>query len=51
MTTQKDLVKLRMIGLGPVPLRALRIGLEVMEDDETLDRALSGVFAPGKDAP
>jgi tetraacyldisaccharide 4'-kinase len=43
MTTQKDLVKLRAASLGPVPLRALRIGLEVMEGEDTLRDALARV--------
>jgi tetraacyldisaccharide 4'-kinase len=51
LTTQKDLVKLRSLGLGPVPLRALRIGLEIMDGAEVLDRALSALLPPGKDAP
>ena len=46
LTTQKDLVKLRASSLGPVPLRALRIGLEVIEGRETLDSALRAVLAP-----
>ncbi len=51
LTTQKDSVKLRASGLGPVPLRALRIGLEVMDGSETLVRALSALLPSGKDAP
>ena len=51
LTTQKDLVKLRSSNLGPTPLRALRIGLEVMEGSEALERALSTLLPPGKDAP
>ena len=31
LTTQKDLVKLRTATLGPVSLRAVRIGLEIMD--------------------
>src|SRR6185437_5379102 len=31
LTTQKDSVKLRTPGLGPVPLLALRIGLEFLD--------------------
>lgn len=46
LTTQKDLVKLRAAGLGGVPLRALRIGLEVMEGGEALDAALAGLLPP-----
>jgi tetraacyldisaccharide 4'-kinase len=43
LTTQKDLVKLRAASLGPVPLRALRIGLEVMEGEDTLRDTLARV--------
>jgi len=45
LTTQKDLVKLRTATLGPVPLRALRIGLEIMEGLETLERILEPLIA------
>jgi tetraacyldisaccharide 4'-kinase len=41
LTTQKDLVKLRVADLGPVPLRALRIGLEIVEGVAVLDEALA----------
>ncbi len=51
LTTQKDLVKLRTLNLGPAPLRALRIGLDVMDGSEVLDRALSALLPSGKDAP
>ncbi len=51
LTTQKDLVKLRTSSLGPVPLRALRIGLEIMEGAEVLEQALSELLPSGKDAP
>ncbi len=51
LTTQKDLVKLRVLDLGPAPLRALRIGLDVMDGSEVLDRALSALLPSGKDAP
>lgn len=44
LTTQKDLVKLRAGDLGGIPLRALRIGLEVMEGAGRLDEALSSVL-------
>jgi tetraacyldisaccharide 4'-kinase len=40
LTTQKDLVKLRTHALGPVPLRALRIGLEIMDGLEALESLL-----------
>jgi len=51
LTTQKDLVKLRAPALGPVPLLALRIGLEVVEGAEILDAALRPLLPPGKDSP
>jgi tetraacyldisaccharide 4'-kinase len=41
LTTQKDLVKLRTQTLGPLPLRALRIGLDLMEGASVLDEALT----------
>jgi tetraacyldisaccharide 4'-kinase len=41
LTTQKDLVKIRAATLGPVPLHALRIGLEVTAGASTLDEALT----------
>jgi tetraacyldisaccharide 4'-kinase len=41
LTTQKDLVKLRVANLGSVPLRALRIGLEVLSGASLLDEALT----------
>ena len=40
LTTQKDLVKLRTATLGRVPLRALRIGLEITDGLEALERIL-----------
>jgi tetraacyldisaccharide 4'-kinase len=40
LTTQKDLVKLRAGLLGPAPLRALRIGLEVMVGGDVMDDVL-----------
>jgi tetraacyldisaccharide 4'-kinase len=43
LTTQKDLVKLRIATLGALPLRALRIGLEVVEGAETLESALAAI--------
>ncbi len=43
LTTQKDSVKLRAETLGPVPLRAVRIGLEVFEGEETLLAALARI--------
>ena len=44
LTTQKDLVKLRTTAIGPVPLRALRIGLDVLDGREILDEALGGLL-------
>jgi tetraacyldisaccharide 4'-kinase len=44
LTTQKDSVKLRAASLGGVPLRALRIGLEVMEGGEVLEAALAALL-------
>ncbi len=41
LTTQKDSVKLRVPGLGSVPLYALRIGLDVLGDPSSLDEALA----------
>ncbi len=40
LTTQKDLVKLRSARLGSIPLRALKIGLEVTEGLSRLEAAL-----------
>ena len=51
LTTQKDLVKLRVSSLGGVALRALRIGLEVMDGSETLEQALSEALTSGKESP
>jgi tetraacyldisaccharide 4'-kinase len=55
LTTQKDLVKLRVATLGPIPLRALRIGLEVRSGEEVLSEALTRLLprsssALGKDS-
>ena len=41
LTTQKDLVKLRTASLGSTPLRALRIGLEILSGVEILEDSLS----------
>lgn len=43
LTTQKDLVKLRAPDLGGVALRALRIGLDVLDGGDLLDSALGGL--------
>jgi tetraacyldisaccharide 4'-kinase len=41
LTTQKDLVKLRVHSLGPAPLRAIRIGLEVVAGEDVMEDALA----------
>jgi tetraacyldisaccharide 4'-kinase len=41
LTTQKDLVKLRASVLGPAPLRALRIGLELTAGGEVMEDLLA----------
>jgi tetraacyldisaccharide 4'-kinase len=41
LTTQKDLVKLRASLLGAVPLRALRIGLEITAGHDIMDDILA----------
>jgi tetraacyldisaccharide 4'-kinase len=46
LTTQKDSVKLRTDALGPIPLNALRIGLEISHGGEVLDEALAALVAP-----
>lgn len=46
LTTQKDLVKLRASNLGGVPLRALRIGLEIMSGQAVLENALAPFGKP-----
>jgi tetraacyldisaccharide 4'-kinase len=46
LTTQKDSVKLRAGTLGPSPLRALRIGLEITAGREIMDDLL-GRLLPG----
>jgi len=51
LTTQKDSVKLRTSRLGHVPLRALRIGLELMDGSETLEQPLKALLPSGKDLP
>ena len=43
LTTQKDSVKLRDDRLEGIPLRALRIGLEVVEGESTVVEALAAV--------
>ena len=46
LTTQKDLVKLRLDQLAGRPLWALRVRLACTAGQETLDRLLQGVIAP-----
>jgi tetraacyldisaccharide 4'-kinase len=41
LTTQKDLVKLRTTHLGPAPLRALKIGLEIVAGEDVMEDALA----------
>jgi tetraacyldisaccharide 4'-kinase len=41
LTTQKDLVKLRCAHLGTAPLRALRIGLEIVAGEDVMEDALA----------
>lgn len=41
LTTQKDLVKLRLSNLGNAPLRALRIGLDILGDARPLEDLLA----------
>lgn len=43
LTTQKDLVKVRTAALGAAPLRALRIGLEILDGAAILDDALRAI--------
>jgi tetraacyldisaccharide 4'-kinase len=45
MTTQKDLVKLRLTHLGNKELWALRIGLQVEKGQEVLNQRLQGVIS------
>ena len=45
LTTQKDLVKLRIRCLGDVPLRAVRIGVEIVAGESILDQALDRIAA------
>ncbi len=41
LTTQKDLVKLHVSNLGPAPLRAIRIGLEIVAGGDVMEDALA----------
>jgi tetraacyldisaccharide 4'-kinase len=44
LTTQKDLVKLRAGALGRAPLRALRIGIEIVAGGDVMDDVLARVL-------
>jgi len=44
LTTQKDLVKLRLSNLGDARLRALRIGLEILGDARPLEDRLGALL-------
>ena len=46
LTTQKDYVKLRTRDLGGVPLRALKIGLGVLDGGDHLETALARLVPP-----
>jgi tetraacyldisaccharide 4'-kinase len=41
LTTQKDLVKLRATTLGPIPLLALRVGLEIVAGEDVMEDVLA----------
>ena len=49
VTTQKDLVKLRLSALGDCPLWSLRIRLHVETGEDVLTRQLRSVLAPGEE--
>jgi tetraacyldisaccharide 4'-kinase len=46
LTTQKDLVKLRLTRLGTAPLLAVRIGLVFLNGGETIQDALASICPP-----
>jgi len=48
LTTQKDSVKLRTAALGPIPLRALRICLEITDGLADLEEALGPLVPPAR---
>jgi tetraacyldisaccharide 4'-kinase len=50
VTTQKDLVKLRVASLGGCPLWSLRIAWQVESGQEVLERHLRSVLASGMEA-
>lgn len=47
LTTQKDLVKLRVVELGGVALFALRIGLRFLAGEDVVERGLARVIGAG----
>ena len=47
LTTQKDSVKLRLAALGPAPLRALRIGWDLLEGRDVIEGAFAAILPPG----
>ncbi len=47
LTTQKDLVKVRANALGPTPLRAVRIGWDLIEGSEIVEGALAAILPGG----
>jgi tetraacyldisaccharide 4'-kinase len=47
LTTQKDLVKVRLPGLGGVPLRAVRIGVAFLEGLGAVESRLAALVPPG----
>ncbi|WP_206107843.1 tetraacyldisaccharide 4'-kinase [Paludisphaera rhizosphaerae] len=51
LTTQKDLVKLRLSDLGAAPLRALRIGLDLLGDPRPLDDRLAALLPQNRPVP
>ena len=51
LTTQKDLVKLRLSNLGDARLRALRIGLEILDDPRPLDERLAALVSRARPNP
>ncbi|MDR3632621.1 MAG: tetraacyldisaccharide 4'-kinase, partial [Isosphaeraceae bacterium] len=48
LTTQKDLVKLRADALAQAALRAVRIGLEIIEGSELLEARLARLLPSGR---
>jgi tetraacyldisaccharide 4'-kinase len=51
VTTQKDLVKLRLRRLGPAPLWALRVRLEVVRGRDVLDGKLDELLRLTRASP